>query len=294
MKPKYFVGTAGWSYKDWVPVFYPRQQDSSFDFLTHYSQYFNTVEVNSTYYTYIAPAIAAGWLRKINEEEEFLFTVKLHGDFTHKRRFNKGSVDKTISVLDILSRNNRLNGILIQFPYSFAFSSEAANYITKLSDIFGMYNKFLEVRHSSWNNNEVADFLSRNDLTFSTIDQPQLGKAIGFQPVITNSRAYFRLHGRNEEGWKKSISDFGKKEASEDPNERYRYLYSLSELTEIAKQIKEAEGKVKEINVIMNNHPGGGAVVNALEMIILLGEKLKKKIPSSLKTDSHKSLTLFS
>lgn len=293
MRPKYFVGTAGWSYKDWVPVFYPKQQDFSFDYLTYYSQYFNTVEVNATFYTYLAPAIASGWLRKINEEEEFMFTVKLHGDFTHKRRFSKECVERTISILDILSKNNRLNGILIQFPYSFAFNSEAAGYITKLGEIFGMYNKFLEVRHSSWVNDEATDFMRGNDLTFATIDQPQLGRAMKFQPVITNGRAYFRLHGRNEEGWKKSISDFGKKEASEDRNERYRYLYSVSELTEIAREIKEAEGKVKEVNVIMNNHPGGGAVVNALEMIVLLGEKLKKKIPSSLKTDSHKSLTLF-
>ena len=52
MKPKFFLGTAGWSYKDWVPGFYPKQQSGSFDWLQFYSHYFNCVEVNSTYYAY--------------------------------------------------------------------------------------------------------------------------------------------------------------------------------------------------------------------------------------------------
>ncbi|HOJ18896.1 MAG: DUF72 domain-containing protein [Ignavibacteriales bacterium] len=293
MKTRYYIGTAGWSYKDWVRVFYPKQQDSSFDYLTFYSQYFNITEVNSTYYTYITPSIASGWLRKVDEEDDFVFTVKLNGDFTHKRKFSKENVLKTVAVLDILAKNSRLNGILMQFPYSFVFNGESVRYVGMLSEIFGMYNRFIEIRHSSWNNKDAEGFMSENDLTFTTVDQPQLGEAMDFKPVITNGRGYFRLHGRNGEGWKKSISDFGRGERGGDPNERYRYLYSLSELTDIAQKIKEKEGKLKEINVIMNNHPGGGAVVNALEMIILLGEKLKKKIPSSLKKEENKSLNLF-
>ncbi|MBK7106574.1 MAG: DUF72 domain-containing protein [Ignavibacteriae bacterium] len=52
--PKLYVGTAGWSYKDWVPNFYPFDQSKDISWLTYYSRYFNMVEVNSTYYTYLA------------------------------------------------------------------------------------------------------------------------------------------------------------------------------------------------------------------------------------------------
>ncbi|MGB5287041.1 MAG: DUF72 domain-containing protein [Ignavibacteriaceae bacterium] len=68
--PKYYIGTAGWSYKDWVPSFYPKQQSGKFacrgstssrlDWLQFYSHYFNCVEVNSTYYAYLSPRIVEG------------------------------------------------------------------------------------------------------------------------------------------------------------------------------------------------------------------------------------------
>ncbi len=50
------IGTSGWSYKDWVGTFYPKTQSKTFDWLEYYTEYFNAVEVNSTYYTYINPA----------------------------------------------------------------------------------------------------------------------------------------------------------------------------------------------------------------------------------------------
>jgi uncharacterized protein YecE (DUF72 family) len=82
MKPIFYIGTAGWSYKDWVPGFYPKQQSGSFDWLQFYSYYFNCVEVNSTYYTYISPKVVEGWIRKVSDTDEFIFNVKLHQDFT--------------------------------------------------------------------------------------------------------------------------------------------------------------------------------------------------------------------
>jgi uncharacterized protein YecE (DUF72 family) len=43
------------------------------------------------------------------------------------------------------------------------------------------------------------NFFKENDLTFCTIDQPQIGQAIEFDPIITNDKAYIRFHGRNVE-----------------------------------------------------------------------------------------------
>lgn len=280
--PKYNIGTAGWSYKDWVPNFYPKNQSGGFDWLQFYSHYFNCVEVNSTYYAYISPKIVQGWVNKVADSEDFIFHIKLHQDFTHKRRYDEQNISSVRHNLDILRKSERLGGLLIQFPYSFTFDENSVQHIQKLKNIFSDISCFVEVRHSSWNNIKVLEFFKETDLTFCTIDQPQIGKAIEFEPIITNDKAYIRFHGRNVEAWKKSLADFGKELSYEEKSSRYKYLYSTGELIEIEQKIKSIYEKVKEVNVIMNNHPQGDAVANAFELIHLLEERSKVEIPKTI------------
>lgn len=274
--PKTYIGTAGWSYKDWVPNFYPKQQTKDFDWLQFYAAHFNCVEVNATYYTYLSPKIVDGWIRKVEETEDFLFTVKLHQDFTHLRKYDKQRVKLVTENLDKLLNAERLGGILMQFPYSFPFNETTAEYIRQLNDIFSSYNQFVEVRHSSWNIQSAYNFFRALNISFCTIDQPEIGKAIQFEPAITNDKAYLRFHGRNVEAWKKSLANFGKEQSYEQQNERYLYRYSPGELAEVMQKIKVIYDKVKEIYIIMNNHPQGNAVVNAKEFMNMLEITVKK------------------
>lgn len=278
----FYIGTAGWTYKDWVPSFYPKQQSGRFDWLRFYAYYFNCVEVNSTHYAYLSPKVFEGWIRKVEENDDFIFNIKLHQDFTHKKIFNEQNIKEVRYNLDLLRKAERLGGLLLQFPYSFSFNAISVQYIRKLRDIFSDINCFVEVRHSSWRNKNAYDFFSENDLTFCTIDQPQVGEAIPFEPIITNDKAYIRFHGRNVEAWKKSISNFGKKQTYDEQNERYKYLYSPGELVEIVQEIKTIASKVKEIHVITNNHPQGDAVANAFELIHLLEERTKVSMPATI------------
>jgi uncharacterized protein YecE (DUF72 family) len=282
MKPKFYIGTAGWSYKDWVPGFYPKQQSGSFDWLQYYSYYFNCVEVNSTYYAYISPKVVEGWIRKVSDSDEFIFDIKLHQDFTHKRKFNEQNIKAVRYNLDLLTKAERLGGLLIQFPYSFSFNNSAIQYIQELKDTFPNYNSFVEVRHLSWKNKKAFDFFRDANLTFCTIDQPQIGQAIPFEPIVTNDKAYIRFHGRNEEAWKNSINNFGKKQTYEERSARYKYLYTPGELVEIEQKINSIQKKVKEVHVIMNNHPQGDAVANAFELVHMLEEKDKVEMPGTV------------
>jgi len=282
MKPKFNIGTAGWSYKDWVPNFYPKNQSGGFDWLQFYSHYFNCVEVNSTYYTYISPKIVDGWIKKVEGSNNFIFHIKLHQDFTHKRKFDEQNIKAVRYNLDLLKKSERLGGLLIQFPYSYSFDGNSVQHIQKLRDIFSDVSCFIEVRHQSWKNSRALDFFRENDLTFCTIDQPQIGQAIEFDPIITNDKAYIRFHGRNAEAWKKSLTNFGKEQTYEEQSSRYSYLYSPGELVEIEQKIKSIQQKVKEVNVIMNNHPQGDAVANAFELIHLLEEKTKVEMPPTI------------
>ncbi|MCU7490303.1 MAG: DUF72 domain-containing protein [Bacteroidota bacterium] len=277
--PNTYIGTAGWSYKDWVPNFYPKGQSAGFDWLEFYSRYFNMVEVNATYYAYLSPKAAAGWVEKVEKADNFLFTVKLHQDFTHARKFEGANIKAVQANLDILAAAGRLGGLLIQFPYSFAFNSAALEHVRLLNDIFGGCNRFLEVRHSSWNNEEAYHFLHELDISLCTIDQPQLGRSVAFEPVITNSRAYFRFHGRNTEAWKQSVNNYGKSQTYEQASERYKYLYSPGELVEIENKIKEIYDSVKDVYVVMNNHPSTYGIVNAFEMMHMLRGRNKITVP---------------
>ena len=280
--PKYHIGTAGWSYKDWVPSFYPKNQSAGSDWLQFYSLYFNCVEVNSTYYTYISPKIVEGWIKKVTDSEDFLFTMKLHQDFTHKKDFDQQKIKAVSYNLDILTKAERLGGLLIQFPYSFSFDNTTADYVRELRDIFQSYNCFVEVRHKSWLKKEALEMFKKLNLTYCTIDQPQIGQAIPFEPIITNDKAYLRFHGRNVKAWLKSINNFGKQQSYEEQSERYKYLYSPGELVEIDQKIKSIQEKAKEIYVIMNNHPQGDAIANAFELIHLHEEKNKVQMPSTI------------
>ena len=282
MMPKYYIGTAGWSYKDWVPNFYPANQSAKLDWLQFYSHYFNCVEVNSTYYAYLSPKIIEGWIKKVADNNEFIFHIKLHQDFTHKRKYDEQNIKAIRYNLDLLAAAERMGGLLIQFPYSFPYNNSATQYIQELKDIFSNYKSVVEVRHSSWQNKKAFEFFKQTNQIFCTIDQPQIGQAIPFEPVLTDDNVYIRFHGRNIDAWKRSINNFGKKQSYEEQSERYKYLYTPGELVEIEQKIKSIQKKVKEVHIILNNHPQGDAVANAFELIHLLEEKDKIEIPRTI------------
>ncbi|MEN8193498.1 MAG: DUF72 domain-containing protein [Bacteroidota bacterium] len=274
--PQLYIGTAGWSYKDWVPNFYPKQQTKNFDWLEFYSQYFNTVEVNASYYTYLNPRVVESWLQKTEDIDDFLFTIKLHQDFTHKHNFSKENIKLFQYNLDLLKKSEKLAGLLIQFPYSFHYSESNVEYMRKLIEIFDNYQKFVEVRHKSWQNKKARS------VTFCTIDQPQIGKSMEFNPMVGNKTAYIRFHGRNEDAWFNSFKDFGKKQSYQEQSARYEYFYSPGELIEFSQKIKELYDKVKKVFVIMNNHPKGDAVANAFELMHMLKGRSRIKMPPTI------------
>ncbi len=273
------IGTAGWSYKDWIPGFYSKAQSKEFDWLTFYAGYFNTVEVNSTYYSYVKADIVKNWINKVADNKDFLFTVKLHQDFTHRRIYTKEQAVFFEYNLDLLRRAERFGGLLMQFPYSFGFTSANMEYLNKLFEVFEGYTKCLEVRHSTWNNKEAIQFLKESNVSLCTIDQPKIGSAITFNTDLTTDTLYIRCHGRNEQAWVNSIKNYGNTQTYNEQNERYKYFYSPGELVEIERQIREVYDKIRQVFIIMNNHPFGYAVANAFELMYLLKDRIKINIP---------------
>jgi uncharacterized protein YecE (DUF72 family) len=278
---KVFIGTAGWSYKDWVGAFYVKSQSKHYDWLHHYAEFFNSVEVNSTFYGYARNETIKSWVDKVSHKDNFIFEMKLNQDFTHLRNFNGSNVKAVRENLDILKDSERLGSLLLQFPYSFHMDQKNISYISKLAELFVGYKKVVEVRHNSWNNEKAVKLFNDHELTFCSIDQPAIGKSLKFNVTISDRRAYLRLHGRNRDEWFKNINNFKAKQAFDEKNARYDYKYTLGELTEIKLMIEEHFNEIDEIHIIFNNHPGGKAVINALELNALLD----KEVYASLKRE---------
>jgi uncharacterized protein YecE (DUF72 family) len=256
---KYFTGTAGWSYPDWEGIVYPEKKPSGFHGLKYLSQYFNFVEINSTYYQFPVFKFAQSWVNRVAERDDFLFSVKLHQNFTHNRdKFSSRQADAFKIGIEPLRSNNRLGVILAQFPWSFKYSAECLDHIVTMFHIFSGYPLALEIRHSSWNRPEFFELLRENGAAFCNIDQPVFQDSIRPDTKVTTSRfAYVRLHGRNDKNW-------FKKNAGRD--QRYDYLYTKEELDEWVNRIKAMAETAEKIFIVTNNHYQGQAVANALQI----------------------------
>jgi uncharacterized protein YecE (DUF72 family) len=78
-------GTAGWLYKDWEGIVYPKEKPLDFDPLHFLARFFSTVEINSTYYGPATQKTADKWIARVSDFPDFRFTAKLWKRFTHDR-----------------------------------------------------------------------------------------------------------------------------------------------------------------------------------------------------------------
>ncbi len=265
-KPITRIGPAGWSYKDWEGIVYPQKPGAKFDPLEYLARFFETIEINSSFYRPFTAATAKSWARRVAATADFMFTAKLNRVFTHERGKATAEDEKQVREgMDALASAAKLGAVLLQFPWSFKNTDEERVYLSKLLDRFKDYPLVLEVRHSSWNNPQIYEWLEESRVGICNVDQPLFSKSIKPAALSTSPVGYVRLHGRNYQDW------FREKAPRDD---RYNYLYTLDELEPWITRIKEIAAKTKESYVITNNHFRGQAVVNALEIKSTLAEKL--------------------
>ena len=155
------IGTSGWSYPSgkgkWNGLFYPatrskRHGTADFDELRFYSEHFDTVEVNSTFYGQPRPEVARTWAERT--PPGFEFSLKLYQKFTHPKMFREAAlarapgsegplldllsqvtqsdIDEFRAGIDPLARAGRLGALLAQFPASFKNDEPSRDYLASL------------------------------------------------------------------------------------------------------------------------------------------------------------------
>lgn len=268
-----YLGTSGWSYPSgfgkWKGVFYPRRWSG--DELSYYAERFPAVEVNSSFYHLPTAEAARGWAQRT--PERFRFTVKLFRKFTHPEFFareeGKSPEISTEDVtgmrlaLDELAERGKLGALLVQYSDFFTKTEARAATLVRTLDYFRDYPLAVELRNKSWENANTAEILSHFDAAYVRIDEPFFNNLD--ESFATGDLQYWRFHGRNEESWRKPGTG----------NQRYDYLYAKDEIDELAEKIRRYMTPDGSKFVFFNNHPGGKAPTNAIE----LASRLHLKLP---------------
>ena len=101
------IGTSGWSYKDWLDVFYPVGTKQA-DYLSFYAKKYDTVEIDSTFYAIPRVSTVEGWFNKT--PGHFKFALKVPQVITHEKRLSACESDWEffISTIQNLKRRSRL------------------------------------------------------------------------------------------------------------------------------------------------------------------------------------------
>lgn len=153
---KLWVGTSGYSYKEWKGPFYPEDLPDK-DMLPFYSSKLPAVEINNTFYRMPTASVLENWAGQV--PSEFRFSIKASQKITHQKRL-KDAGDETVYLLKTAkSMKEKLGVILFQLPpYLRKELSRLEDFLKLLGDDV---RAAFEFRHETWFADEVYDLLKK-------------------------------------------------------------------------------------------------------------------------------------
>ncbi|MGB9937828.1 MAG: DUF72 domain-containing protein [Methanobacterium sp.] len=240
-KCKYYLGCSGWYYDDWKGRFYPEKLSKS-KWLEYYSKYFNTVEINNTFYRFPSEKIVKGWYKRT--PDYFKITLKANQIITHRKRFK--DTQNIIKRFYSLSENleDKLAYILFQLPPNI---SKDIDFLKKaVQQLDSTKNNVIEFRHPSWFDIEVYELLKDFNVNFCSISSSEFPEEI----IVIKNTGYVRFHGKG--------------------TERYIYSYSENELKTWKEKIKNSNAS--KVFCYFNNDYEAHAPQNCISLMKMLND----------------------
>jgi len=297
------VGISSWTDPALIAEgsFYPRRVMSPEARLRYYARFFDTVEVNASFYAIPDVRTAARWVERT--PADFRFNVKAWAPMTgHHPRLEalpaevrallpaalrltpRGQVDVRQlppaaldaafalfrTFLEPLVRAGKLGYVLFQFAPWVRFSPRRLDALAALPERLPGLPIAVEFRDRSWfpqHAEETLRVLREAGLAHVVVDAPRTPNAIPRVPAVTARVAVMRLHGRHAEGWLRQLR-------GEAPTvqEKYDYLYTEEELAALLPEVATLAGEATEVFIAFNNNNRAYPVQNALMMKRLLGQ----------------------
>ncbi|MFQ5905373.1 MAG: DUF72 domain-containing protein [bacterium] len=243
------IGTSGYSYDHWSNgVFYPPRLPRS-KWLEHYSQHFQTVELNVTFYRLPQVKAFATWHEKTSDR--FRFAVKGSRFITHiKRLTNLGDSLETLAQR-LSHLKEKCSVVLWQLPPSMKVDLPRLDGFCKEAQKAIRHRQAFEFRNEAWFSSQVYDILREYNCALCLADWFEQD----IREPVTADFVYVRRHG---------------------PSGRYAGNYTRRHLRKDAGDMLKWLEQGKDVYVYFNNDVGGYAVQNAktLTSLIAVSRKL--------------------
>lgn len=230
------IGTSGWYYEHWRGPFYPKELADE-AFLDYYKKYFDTVEINNTFYRLPSLQTFESWNHSV--PKEFFFSVKASRYITHMKKL-KDSEEPVAHFFDRLQPLvEKIGVILFQLPPRWHRNPERLQAFLEIlpSD----FRYCFEFRDPTWFDEKIYRILESFNAAFCIYD---LDGTVS-PKELTADFVYIRLHG---------------------PNGPYEGKYDTQTLSGWARAISAWSSQGKEVFCYFDNDQDGYAALNALEL----------------------------
>ena len=225
-----YVGTSGYSYKEWKGTFYPKNLPAQ-QMLRYYGERFRTVEINSTFRGMPKASVLERWADAV--PADFKFVLKAPQQITHRKRLNDTNalVSHFLEVVGALKR--RRGPLLFQLPPT--AKKDLPRLRAFLTLLTSRCRAAFEFRHPSWFDDEVFGLLHNHHAALCFADAED-GLEVPF--VATTDWGYLRLRRPDyndgelkawvnrvqEQGWRDAFVFFKHEDEGKGPRMAQRYL----------------------------------------------------------------------
>ncbi|HHT9153154.1 MAG TPA: DUF72 domain-containing protein [Candidatus Hypogeohydataceae bacterium YC40] len=240
-----FTGTSGFMYPHWGRgVFYPEHLPQR-KWLEHYAEYFDTVELNVTFYRLPTAEAFKSWYKR--SPRGFAFALKGSRFITHIKRLKDCQSPLKLYFERARLLKEKLSVVLWQLPPRYKKDAQRLRDFIKALKPYTGYRHAFEFRDPSWLEEQIYELLKEADMAICEADWPCMPQDL----PLTASFAYLRRHG---------------------PGGLYSGCYSKAFLKQDARRIKDWLDKGRSVYIYFNNDADGWAVRNAIELKEMLKE----------------------